>query len=692
MYSKKNQALLKENAKLLEKTAKLYGGKQFESKSTSKKHQQKYNGSAYERPVKDSNDDKFNYIMNSTKIDEKENQWQNDETMGAEQSVTRSEAMTCSPIKYKSPPNVVQENNQNKRMRSPTSVHESQFTENQSTHMNGNDRKYADSKKLPQRLRSPAPAPLDNVTSLINNMRLTSSSSTFEQVNPPVQLVRRCASDLKASTDHRPIEELRQYSNLNRSPDAVKLSLPNYGLHGMRNSAQIDKRCNSQCSTNSEFTPYDGKFPLKANTSELVWECVRLRKNVEKSFVIKNTSDKKLYLKIGVTGPGYQIATPTDSNSIVLHGHECRTISVMFCPTMIGKAIGKITFKPSKDCYEDTERSIHLWAYGGSTVLQLMGIERGPVGSSFLKMGESANIDRTTLERTFTIYNKGPLNGFATIFVKPKTNQCISENHISIEPNRCIIRPECSATVKVAYKLRRKDLERLSDRSCEVLTIGTLEVIFGAEPNRQRIATILTRNGNIPSAYKQLEFLVNDFPTANNENFRDFREHIDNVSNLFGCFRTTEIALTINRTNLDESRNADLTIDDSVLFRTLIETPKQNAKSKSEDDAAKHSDRMWSVSPKFLTMDLRTNPIKTITIQNFFDHMQTFQVNSDIKEYLHFSTRSGRIMPNSDLKFDIKLNKELHIPPLNGTIVIYIESDSIEIPIRVEPVPYNSMT
>lgn len=129
--------------------------------------------------------------------------------------------------------------------------------------------------------------------------------------------------------------------------------------------------------------------------------------------------------------------------------------------------------------------------------------------------------------------------------------------------------------------MRRKDIERLKDKSCEVLTVGTLEVIFGSEPNRQRIASMLTRHngGIIPASYKQLEFLVHNFPCASTESFIDYREHIENVPDLFGCFRTAEIALTINRTFLDETRNADFTcIDDSVLFRTLVETPKQMAK------------------------------------------------------------------------------------------------------------------
>lgn len=542
-----------------------------------------------------------NLMMNSTKIDEsdKENQWRNNNIADTRSySSFSSENLTMvSPIKEHSPPSKGADAYANKRFRSPTppptaSPLPSLFrkpspSKPQTLHSQKDSTNATHNTLATHHFKSPVAVPSQDMSRImLNNLHL---SSPTRNANPLQQNARRCASELKWNAENRELDEQRrQYTIDMRSPDHMKLSLPNYGLHGLRGSYQdvaaagpaatLDKRCSSQCSTHSEFTQNDGKFPLKANTSELVWECIKLRTSVSKSFVIKNTSEKKLNLKIGVFGPGFQIASPTDTNSLLLHGNECRTINITFCPTVIGKAIGKVTFRPTKNWPEEIERSVHLWAYGGSTVLQLQGIERGPVGGSFLKMGETSTIVSTTLERTFSIYNKGPLNGVASVFLKPKSNECINENQITIEPNKCVIRADRTATIRVTYKLRRKDLDRLKDR--EVLTVGTLEVIFGSEPNRQRIASMLTRHdGIVPAPYKQLEFLVQDFPIASAESFSDYREHIENVPDLFGCFRTAEIALTINRTYLDETRNGDFTcIDDSLLFRTLVETPKQKAK------------------------------------------------------------------------------------------------------------------
>lgn len=650
-----------------------------------------------------SSGDAFNNMMNSTKIDEKENERQGSSMdtdsldSGASSTTNVTLGSGYSPIKTSRISKCDDVNTcSNKRSRSSVSylddatansppVKNLSPRQNQRNphHVNGEAVEVSRTARYPP---APFEAPLDDISSsILNNYNRSSTKSNHSS---ETGAIRQCATDLGSFNSQR------RYDS--RSSVCMKMSLPAYGLQGIRNHYQegitVDKRCNSQCSTHSEFTQNDGKFPLKSNTSELVWECVKLRKSVTKSLVIKNTSDKRLSLKVGVVGPGYQIASSCDSDSLVLQGNECRTINVTFCPTIIGKAMGKLTFKPIKNWPEEIERSVYLWAYGGSTVLQLQGIERGPVGSSFLKMGETSNIVTTTLERTFSIYNRGPLNGVATIFVKPKTNQCINENHITIEPNKCVIRPDGTATVKVIYKLRRKDIERLREKSCEVLTVGTLEVIFGSEPNRQRIASILTRQGNVPTSYKQLEFLVNDFPVARMEDFKDFREHVDNVYDLFGCFRTSEIALTINRTSLDETRNADLScIDDSVLFRTLCETPKQKAKPQTNGTSPQtmHS-TLWSVHPKSLKMDYH-NSRKSIIVQSFFNHVQTFQIDSNIASYLNFSMKSGEIGPNGKLQIQVELKKNLHIQTLNGMITIYIESGSVDIPISVQPVPYSYM-
>lgn len=552
-----------------------------------------------------------------------------------------------------------------------------------------------------KRKRQETPPTLDTVADIpIENLQIDSHGR--DSIVLPKN-IKAWSSEMNNVGNPKPdthgLETNRQHVVFERSPNTgCKYSLPatlpttlgQYRLP-ITEALLVGARSSSRCSNNSEFTPNDGRFPLKANRSELTWECVKLRKSVTKSFVIKNTSEKKLNIKIEVCGPGFQIANDSSNESLLLQGNECRTIGITFCPTIIGKAIGNVIFKPTRNWTDGTQRLIHLWGYGGSTSLQIQGVERGPIGNSFLKLGETSNIKSTTLMRSFSIYNKGPLNGVATIFVKPKTNQYIYESHINIEPNKCAIRPDSSVDITVTYKLRRKDLEKLSQKSCEVLTVGNLEVIVGAEPNRQRIGSMLTRWGVIPSKFGQLEFLVNHFPVSNNENFNDFREHTDNVTELFNCFKSTDIALTINRTTLDESRDAysDLSgIDDTVLFRTIMEAPPtmDDGPSTNTNAMAYPSTSMndkLTVYPKHLSFDTMDNACKTFIIQNNCGRVQTFQIDSNLRSYINFSTTSGRMEPNQECQIIVELKNGQRIMPCTGIISIFIESECVDISVNI---------
>lgn len=65
-------------------------------------------------------------------------------------------------------------------------------------------------------------------------------------------------------------------------------------------------QCNSQCSSTSDVS--QGYFSLKSSHNVISWSSVKLRKSVNKSFAIKNTSHKKLTLKMEIIGPGFQVS------------------------------------------------------------------------------------------------------------------------------------------------------------------------------------------------------------------------------------------------------------------------------------------------------------------------------------------------------------------------------------------------
>lgn len=248
--------------------------------------------------------------MNSTRLNEKENQWRyNDNTTNTIENESMADETDLSSFSYRSGTNVPATPNHNER----NSI----------------------AGRSVKRMRSPDQA---NLEIELDNMRLESPTRDTAPL-ATIATVRQCNSGLD-----KPISNQRNRAQL--SPiGGMNHSLPNFVAppNGQSTPSAVIVRSVSQCSTNSEFTQNDGKFPLKANTSELTWECVKLRKSVIKSFVVKNASEKKLSLKMEVLGPGFQIASSgTEKEYVTLQGNECRTIFIAFCPTMIGKAIGKL--------------------------------------------------------------------------------------------------------------------------------------------------------------------------------------------------------------------------------------------------------------------------------------------------------------------------------------------------------------
>lgn len=329
--------------------------------------------------------------------------------------------------------------------------------------------------------------------------------------------------------------------------------------------------------SNGEITHSYGKFPLKANLSEIVWPCIKLEKTSDRSIVIQNTSVKKLSLKVLVIGPGFHL--PSGMDSLVLQGNECRAVGIAFCPKNVGKAIGKVIFKPALSWPDGSERSIHLIAYGGNALLQFQGIEVGPNGSSFLKMGETSNITSSTLKRTFKIYNNGPLNGVALMSIKFEPNQGTNQYPITIEPNKCIIPPNSSTEVSISYKIRNVDLNKFREKHCNVITVATLKLVFGTELNLPRVASMLPRNGPTSTKFEHLTSLVNEFPVQHLEEFCYNSQHFhypQHVDAVFDSFKTAEIALTFNRTYWDETLDSDLSVvSESTFYRTAMESQRK---------------------------------------------------------------------------------------------------------------------
>lgn len=342
-------------------------------------------------------------------------------------------------------------------------------------------------------------------------------------------------SMVDSSNDNESAQTSRQFQ-LPMSPrHGTKYSLPSYGLATSPSAlpqysnhlATPAFRSSSQCSSNSEFT--DGRLPLKSNQRELTWDCTELRHSSTKQFTIKNCAEKRLSLKVEVFGPGFQLTGFDVHTTLVLQAKECRTISVTFCPTIQGKARGKVLFYLTK-C-GDMNRAVNLFGYGGKTQILFRGLQQGPVGLPFLKMGDTSCL-RTEMTQTFVIYNQGVINGVAYIGLKPESAQHLNRSCIKIVPNTCVIRPNSEVVVRVTYNFRKKDFLKLSKKSGDVVQIGLLEVFYGSEANRLRLQALLNKNQTSPDIVRVCKFIVTDFPVLTTENFDDFGESAVSIPNI----------------------------------------------------------------------------------------------------------------------------------------------------------------
>ncbi|XP_058834689.1 uncharacterized protein LOC131691938 [Topomyia yanbarensis] len=453
-------------------------------------------------------------------------------------------------------------------------------------------------------------------------------------------------------------------------------------------------RSASQCSVaGSEFSHKDGILPLKATHTEISWGSSRLRRNEKKSMQIKNISPKKLVIKASITGPGFQLCGMEQSGILTLQSQECRTITVDFCPTVIGAAVGLLSFQPPHDCY--SQRIVSLFGYGGEASLRVEGIQKGPSGP-YLELGQARNLG-CPLEKSFSLYNKGSLPAFARIGIDKKgLDQTFLASAVYVQPQRVIIPPNSYAHIHVIFKPRRQEVAKILQKQVDVLSITNLHILWGDEPTRHRIRKIITlikRNDLQQDKIAPLESVCEVFPKEKEFNeLESFTENLfETIHELFLTLREYELVLTVDRA-LDETM-IDLTLseDSSDLFKTMFISSDVGSPRLPEDispgfapalqSAKRESGESWSVRPTFLEFR-PTERTKQFVIKSNFYSTQFFELNSNFRPLFRFSPMEGQIRPGQEVVVNVDFQSG---PPTQQQIliVVYIENQKITIPVYV---------
>ncbi|KXJ82856.1 hypothetical protein RP20_CCG010814 [Aedes albopictus] len=475
------------------------------------------------------------------------------------------------------------------------------------------------------------------------------------------------------STDMGEIDRAA-YSEPSKSPRR-------YNMLGSARSA-------SQCSvTGSEFSHKDGVLPLKSTHSELSWPSTKLRKSEKKSIQIKNMSNKKLIIKSSITGPGFQLCGT--EQVLTLHSQECRTVTIDFCPTVIGPAVGLLSFLPPHDNY--VHRSVSLFGYGGEASIRAEGIQKGPTGP-YLELGQARNLGRP-LEKSFTLYNKGNLPAFARIGIDmKKVDQTFLASAVIVQPQKVIIPPNTYVHINVSFKPRRQEIAKILQKHVDVLSITNLHIIWGDEPTRhrlRRIISLIKRNElqeeNLSPLASVCEFIPNE---REFDELDCFTENLfQTVHELFLTFREYELVLTIDRA-LDETMiDFTLTEDSSALFKTMYISDGGSPRMPEDispaalQSAKRQSGESWSVRPTSLEFS-HSERTKQFVIKSNFYTMQFFDLNSNFRPLFKFSPGEGQIRPGQEVIVNVDFLMGPH-PQQPVFIVVYIENEKITIPVHI---------
>lgn len=411
-----------------------------------------------------------------------------------------------------------------------------------------------------------------------------------------------------------------------------------------------------------------------------------MRKNANKSMQIKNTSDKRLIVKVDVSGPGFQIVN-NQGNLITLQSQECRSVCLSFCPTVIGAAVGVLSFSAPNSPASQTYLDVPLYGYGGTASLIPQNILRGPIGAPFLTMGDLKDLSGP-LEKTFKIYNKGPLHGFAVIIIDSfGLDMPRLRDAIEVSPNKVLIPPEGVANIRVTLKPRRDDIKKIIKKITDVLALANMRIICGDEPSRQRIRNLIRmmkEEEKSKFTSKSLDRVWASFPGEKPiDDLETLKEKSDVALDMISSLRIHEIALTLNHYKLDETADSTLVFpdaDETVVFRTFCSTSSPTQMLDPVDEEQEHNSESWSVRPNCLEFE----PPMKFAVKNDSAKRKLFEISCNY-DLFRFSPSKMYVEPGKEVQVDVLSQSEKPgiLPNDDIYIYVYTQNERVSVPVKV---------
>lgn len=463
----------------------------------------------------------------------------------------------------------------------------------------------------------------------------------------------------------------------------------------------------SRCLNSSEFSHRDGKLlPLKVTNTSLCWGSTKLRTDVRKCMKVKNTADKRLVIRMGIQGPGFQLVG-SDSSTITLQAMECRSVVVNFCPTVCGAAIGALSFYAPVGAHNCSQAGLEipLYGYGGSASIAIQGLLKGPVGASFLTIGDVCDLSAGPLSASLRFHNKGPLTAFvcisvdSTVLMKLRLSEAFE-----VKPSRMILPPNCEANVQIFFRPNREDMKNILKKTAQVLTLANMRIFCGDEPNRQRMRSLVQRMSSREKekyTSPMLENMWGSFPEEQQvRNIGLLNEPPDFILDLVTMVRIIDVALTLNR-DFDESDESSLLFlpeaEETVLFRTICAanspTPTQSNLLEPVDELLEADtttitglpvDRNWSVQPAALELNASNFSVGTLSVINNFSSRQLIEVNCNMPDLLRVNPSECYVAPDggqADIEVRLLRPPRRDLLSKKPLVTVSMENERIIVPL-----------
>ncbi|KAH8322659.1 hypothetical protein KR059_002633 [Drosophila kikkawai] len=479
------------------------------------------------------------------------------------------------------------------------------------------------------------------------------------------------------------------------------------GRRGPGGSATTIPRSLSRSSNSSEFSHRDGKLlPLKVTHTSLCWGSTKLRTDMRKSMQVKNTADKRLVIRLGIQGPGFQLVGG-DSSTITLQAMECRSVMINFCPTVCGAAIGALSFYAPLGTQTSSSQpalEIPLYGYGGSASIAIQGLLKGPVGASFLTIGDVCDLSAGPLTASLRFQNKGPLTAFvgisvdSTVLMKLRLSEAFE-----VRPSRMILPPNSEANIQIVFRPNREDMKNILKKTAQVLTLANMRIFCGDEPNRQRMRNLVQRMSGRQReklTSPMLDSIWSSFPEEQAvRNIGMLNEPPEFILDLVTVVRIIDVALTLNR-DFDESAENSLLFlpeaDETVLFRTICAanspTPTQSHLLDPVDELLEADtttimpmDRNWSVQPASLELGSGDVSVATLSVTNSFSSRQLIEINCNVPDLVRINPSECYVAPDGgQAEIEVRLLRSPRRPDVlvkEPLITVSMENERINVPV-----------